>query len=127
MLDITKPCAKAPENEQSIRHLLPSFDEMAYLARTDPEAFESLRAHICEQAIARSPAHMQQRLKGLQFIIDQERKRSRSNLSACLKISNMMNESLLKLNAAFSNPKEYLQNYYSKSADIIALHIGRSE
>lgn len=118
---------QASLDSTSIRDYMPSFDEMAMLAKTDPAAFEMMRTELCEQAIARAPLHMRRRLQGLQFKIDMERKRSGSSMGACIRISQLMNESLLKLNAALSNPRAYLEHYYSQSAEVIGLYVGQSK
>lgn len=123
----TSSFKKATLASTSIRNHMPSFDEMAMLAKTDPEAFEMMRTELCEQAIARAPLHMRKRLQGLQFKIDMERKRSGSSMGACIRISQLMNESLLKLNAALSNPRAYLEQYYSQSAEVIGLCVGQSK
>ena len=100
---------------------IPEFDELVALAKQHPEQYEALRLELCEQLIASAPVYMRQRLQGLQFQIDMERKKSGSSMSACIRLSQLMNESLLKLNAALSNPSEYLKKYYGKSADVIPM------
>ncbi|WP_193222242.1 DUF3135 domain-containing protein [Alkalilimnicola sp. S0819] len=72
-----------------------SFDDWVQLARTDPEAFEARRLAHIEAVIARAPADKQRRLRGLQWQIDQARRRAPTPLSACLRISRMMWESIL--------------------------------
>lgn len=70
------------------------FDEWARLAKTDPEEFETRRREIIESTIARNPTGRQQRLRSLQWKIDQIRTLSPTPISACVKISNMMWDSL---------------------------------
>ncbi len=70
------------------------FDEWANLAKSDPEKFEVRRREIIEKAIASNPPERQHRLRCLQWKIDQIRDRSPTPLSACVKISNMMWDSL---------------------------------
>jgi len=71
------------------------FDEWSRLAKADPSAFEARRLALIEEYLRQFPQPDQQRLRGLQFRIDMVRRRSRTPLSACLKISSMMWESLL--------------------------------
>lgn len=71
------------------------FDTWANLARTDPEAFESLRQAAIEQCIANAPAENRDRLRRLQWRIDQERRRAGTPLGACIRLSRMMWQSLL--------------------------------
>ncbi|MEE9422821.1 MAG: DUF3135 domain-containing protein [Gammaproteobacteria bacterium] len=70
------------------------FDEWVSLARSDPEKFEVRRREIIESAIANNPPERQQRLRCLQWKIDQIRDRSPTPISAAVKISNMMWDSL---------------------------------
>ena len=83
-------------DNDSATHSFPKidFDEWARLAKSDPVTFEARRREIIEAAIVRSQPERQQRLRCLQWKIDQIRDRSPSPLSACVKISNMMWDSL---------------------------------
>ena len=67
-----------------------NFDEWANLATRDPGEFEQRRQNCIEQFIGRYPASRQKRLRGLQFRIDMERKRARTPMGACVKLSSMM-------------------------------------
>jgi len=71
------------------------FDEWSRLAKDDPSAFEARRLALIESFLRQFPQPDQQRLRGLQFRIDMVRRRARSPMGACLKISSMMWESLL--------------------------------
>ena len=66
------------------------FDEWAALAASDPAAFEARRAEVIDEFIRRAPACRQQRLRRLQWRIDQARRLSPTPLSACMKLSQMM-------------------------------------
>ncbi|HHH39271.1 MAG TPA: DUF3135 domain-containing protein [Sedimenticola sp.] len=70
------------------------FDHWAELARDDPDRFEALRQAEIEAVISRAPEAQQQRLRCLQWRIDQERRRAGSALGACIRISRMMWESM---------------------------------
>lgn len=71
------------------------FDEWSALARSDPAAFEQRRLELIEEFLRDLPAHDQRRLRGLQFRIDMERRRARTPMAACLRLSAMMWDSLL--------------------------------
>jgi hypothetical protein len=71
------------------------FDEWSRLAKDDPSAFEARRLALIEEFLRQFSQPDQQRLRGLQFRIDMVRRRSRTPMGACLKISSMMWESLL--------------------------------
>jgi hypothetical protein len=71
------------------------FDEWSALAKADPAAFEQKRLDLIEEFLASLPLHDQKRLRGLQFRIDMERRRARTPMAACLKLSAMMWDSLM--------------------------------
>ncbi len=71
------------------------FDEWAALAQTDPAAFEERRSSLIEDFIQNSPNHLQRRLRGLQFRVDMERRRARTPMGACVRISGMMWDAFL--------------------------------
>jgi hypothetical protein len=71
------------------------FDQLSSLATLDPEAFEARRDELIEEVISSAPLHRQPRLRGLQWRLDLLRKRSRTPLAACIRMSEMMWESLL--------------------------------
>jgi hypothetical protein len=60
------------------------------MARTDPDAFERMRLAAIESVIESAPLENQQRLRRLQWRIDQERRLARTPMAACLRISRMM-------------------------------------
>lgn len=73
------------------RALCPPFDFEAWakLARENPEEFERRREQEIRNVINARP-DLQQRLEGLQFRIDAERKLARTPLKACLRLSTLM-------------------------------------
>lgn len=68
------------------------FDEWKELAERNPEAFEFTRQRMIDSLIAE--ANESERLKCLQWRIDVERERSKTPMSACVRLSNMMLNSL---------------------------------
>ena len=71
------------------------FDAWVKLAKSDPAAFERQRADIIEEFMQQVPADRRQRLRCLQWRIDHTRQRAANPMSACLRISQMMWDSLL--------------------------------
>lgn len=71
------------------------FDEWKSLASNDPEAFEQRRQAVIDDFLKSVPESRQRRMRGLQFRIDMERRRARTPLGACIKISSMMWDSLV--------------------------------
>jgi hypothetical protein len=99
---MSEPQTIKPETGKS----LIDFDQWAELARTDPDAFEARRTEVIEAFIAGMPAHKQQRMRCLQWKIDQVRNRSANPVAACIKLSEMMWDSLVGpggLREAFEN------------------------
>ena len=75
-----------------------SFNHLLKLAQEDPEALEKFRQQQVELIINRAPIKHQPRLRGLQFQIDAQRAlHVNSPMGACLKISQMMHDSLDEL------------------------------
>ena len=74
------------------------FDEWMRLAKNNPDEFEAKRLKQIEIFFNNVPKEKQQRLKGLQWQIDQTRKLSRNPLASCIAISNMMWDSMNRLN-----------------------------
>ena len=90
---------------------LPAFDVLVAMARNDPDGLETLRRSLTEAVIdAASTEHTKNRLKGLQFRVDMERKRASTPLGATIRISEMMCRSLADLHRSMVEP-------YSGSTD----------
>ena len=66
------------------------FDAWSEMARSDPETFESMRLAAIEAVIESAPEANRERLRRLQWRIDQERRLARTPMAACLRISRMM-------------------------------------
>ncbi len=81
---------------------LNNFDQMLALAKSNPDALEKIRIQEVENVILSAPEHLQKRLRGLQFQIDCKRKTQKTPMAACLVISDMMHESLHRLNAVLN-------------------------
>lgn len=106
---------------------IPSFEELAELAENDPFEFEALRVRLCSQMIDNAPDYLKRRLQGLQFTIDMERKRAKSSYMTCLKISQMMSDSLTELSQALTNPEEYRRQYATQRCEVVSLFEGQSD
>lgn len=66
------------------------FDIWMKTAQEDPEAFEAMRLAAIEDVINRAPEANRERLRRLQWRIDQERRLAKTPLSACIRLSRMM-------------------------------------
>ena len=87
----------------SISKSLPEFDEMVRMAQEDPEALEQLRQEMCEDVITSAPQEYQRKLRGLQFKIDMERRRAKTPMASCIRLSQMMHESFSQLREALNH------------------------
>jgi len=86
-------------NRKQIKnHCLLDFDEWMVLAKNSPDEFEKKRREHIELFFENIPEEKQDRLKGLQWQIDQTRKLSRTPMASCIAISNMMWDSVQHLN-----------------------------
>ncbi len=81
---------------------LPAFDELKRLAEQDPQALEALRTRLIEEVIENAAPESQPRLRGLQFQVDMERRRAKTPMASCIKVSQLMQDSLLRLQGALN-------------------------
>lgn len=79
------------------------FDTWARLAETDPERFEDLRDRVLNYCITRARSDHQDRLRCLQWRINQVRNTASNPLSACISISNMMWDTFGHLGEAYED------------------------
>jgi len=66
------------------------FDSAMRLAQDNPAAFEQYRREAIDGLIERIPVRSRERLRRLQWRIDQERIRSGSTMMACVRLYEMM-------------------------------------
>ncbi len=71
-----------------------NFDHWRQLAERDPACFEAQRRRVLDAAIRAAPQGRQQRLRRLQWRVDQTRRLSGTPMAACLRISGMMWDSV---------------------------------
>jgi hypothetical protein len=70
------------------------FDAWAKLASNDPQAFELQRTQAVDQLIRQAPPHKQQRLRCLQWKLDQIRRIAPSPLAATIRMNRLLWESV---------------------------------
>ncbi len=85
---------------------MPNFDTLLDLATNDPEQLEVIRNQLAQKTIDEAPESFRQRLMGLQFQIDSTCKLSKTPLAACIRLSEMMHNSLEELRKAVHCPKQ---------------------
>lgn len=105
-----------------MRARLPEFDVLVDMARNDPQGLEALRTRLTRLIIDRASNDVsRRRLEGLQFQVDVERKRARSALVACMRISEMMCRSLAELHKSIVAPHECRQTQAGSSATVVTI------
>jgi hypothetical protein len=72
-----------------------NFTEWSRLAAEDPVAFETHRRNAIDRMIRNFPESKQQRMRKLQWRIDQERDLSKTPMAACIRLSQMMWDAVL--------------------------------
>jgi hypothetical protein len=84
---------------------LPAFDVLVDMARNDPQGLETLRRSLTNAVIANARnEEARRRLRGIQFRVDMERRRSASPLGATIRISELMCRSLARLHRSMVEP-----------------------
>ena len=97
---------------------LPDFDALRDMARHRPEELEALRLALCNKVIDEAPDHAKPRLRGLMFQINARRELANSQLEACEEISNMMHDSLQRMQAMLKD----LRSIQSESITLSTRH-----
>lgn len=107
------------------------FDQWLMLANTDMSAFEALRRETINRVIEQAPEEQQDRLRRLQWRIDQERRRCKSPMGACIRISRMMWDQVMGKGGLVERLHELSNSGFSsamsrgRSAKVISLIPGR--
>ena len=101
-------------------------ETLEQLAKKDGAAFETERQELINAFFETVPKDRLRRLQGLQFQIDMERRRAKTPLAACVRISTMMWESLGRLQTSLCDLKHgerphslLAERAKKRSADVI--------
>ena len=106
------------------------FEYWADLAENDPEEFERQRKMIIDEIISSCPKESLKRMQGIQWQIDQIRDTSKNPMSACIKISQMMWDTVLGDNGlidAIENLNRPGENPDSQNQDATILNFPNDE
>ena len=79
---------------------MPDFDTLRRLAVAEPERLDELLRQQIEGLIDRVSPEQQQRLRGLQFRIDCQRKLAKNNMDSCIRIAAMMHDSFYSMRSS---------------------------
>lgn len=71
------------------------FTAWSRIAQEDPDAFEAMRLAAIEDFLQTVPPESRERLRRLQWRIDQERRLAHSPMGACIRLSRMMWQQVL--------------------------------
>jgi hypothetical protein len=88
---------------------IPSFDTLLNIAENDPELLEKIRNQLAIRSINNAPEPLRRRLRGLQFQINSTCHLAKTPLAACIRISEMMHNSMEELRLSLSRPSLALQ------------------
>jgi len=103
---------------------LPAFEVLVDMARNDPQGLETLRRSLTNAVIAAAPTEAaRRRLRGVEFRIEMERRRSRSPLAATIRISELMCRSLAELHRSMVAPDSLRQADVRPAANATILPI----
>ena len=83
------------KNAKNVKIAEKDFDHWAEMAQSDPSSFEQMRLAAIDEFIDSVPEESRQRLRQLQWRIDQERRLARNPLNACIRLSSMMWKNVL--------------------------------
>lgn len=103
-----------------------TFDQLRDLAQRDSEGFESLRTELIEDCIRRSSGRNQRRLRGLQFVIEAQRRAAGTPMKALQDIQGMMYDSFLSLQEALRFQKRLSEPPAPTSARVLPFRRSRS-
>lgn len=86
------------------------FKYWSELAVKDPERFEHERRKEIEKVIAEAPVERRERLRRLQWRIDQERARGSNPLSSCIRLNRMMMDFIFSENGFYNALKLFTED-----------------
>lgn len=101
-----------------MKYVFPDVDTLMDIARRDPNALDQIKQDAVEALINSAEPTSQQRLRGLQWQVDMELKKSKSPMEGCVKVSEMMHEKLWELKAALRDEEQDdLEAFYDNELD----------
>lgn len=102
---------------------LPNFDDMAKMAKEDPEQFEQLRQQLIEYTINQAHHSMQPRLKAQQSHIDLVISRGKNPLHTTMLLRNELQRQLVR----FAETLQHPHNHDNAEITPISSHPKQSE
>lgn len=117
---VTKRATPLGHTGTAMAYQLPDFDTLMELAEKDPAAFDQLKAEAVEDTISSASADSQRRLRGLQWQVDVELKKAKTPMEGCVKVSEMMHDSLWELRMVLENHDAGLIDEFFHDAELDA-------
>ena len=84
-----------------------NFDEWAKLAVEDPDTYENMRRKMIQEVLDKTSPKIKRRMQGLQWQIDQIRSTSPTPMASCLRISQMMWDTVLPEDVLLNHMQEF--------------------
>ena len=107
--------------------LLPDFETLKEIAKDSPEKIEQILRDNVNALVENSSEQQKRRLMGLQFQIDAQRRLAKNPVDACVRISHMMHDSFLELNAALQALTAKTKIKESKKVVIYIAHFNENK
>jgi len=95
------------------------FDQWATLSRTDPKAFEHLRAQVMESYYQQMNVQARPWFEKIRWRIDMERARSHTPLQCCIRLSSLMWDRFFDLNEILQSGQSSIKEQH-KPGQIVA-------
>lgn len=85
---------------------LPDVDTLIKIGQSNPEQLDQIKQAAVDDLIESANENHQERLKGLQWQVDMELKKSKSAMDGCIRVSEMMHEKLWELRAVLQSEEQ---------------------
>tara|TARA_R110002072_G_scaffold1164_4_gene9646 strand:- start:9882 stop:10217 length:336 start_codon:yes stop_codon:yes gene_type:complete len=101
-----------------MNYVFPDVDTLMQIAQKDPDALDRIKQEAVSALIDSAEPSHQQRLRGLQWQVDMELKKSKNPMESCIKVSEMMHEKLWELRAALQSEEHgELEGFYESELE----------
>ena len=85
---------------------LPDIDTLIKIGQSNPDQLDRIKRDAVNDLIESASNAHQERLKGLQWQVDMELKKSKSAMDGCIRVSEMMHEKLWELRAVLQSEEQ---------------------
>lgn len=99
--------------------LTPTINHLFEWAETNPGLLDQWLQQEVNHIIENAPLKHKERLEGLQFRIEMEKRRAKTPLASCLKLSELMYDSFFELKLALENGDSQTTQDLSQKAKVL--------